>query len=117
MLLIIMNTPHYFSWNFWYGNITIIKIIIKCVKKKKLFYNKLHVNRKKKQKKKKVTRCILFQSVTISSSIDQSSWLPSGRYRRMIIGIFLALKNGKQNIWSEIRKGGNPSPVPTPTSS
>ena len=60
---------------------------------------------------------ILFQSVTISSSIDQSSWLPSGRYRRMIIGIFLALKNGKQNIWSEIRKAGNPSPVPTPTSS
>ena len=53
MLLIIMNTPHYFSWNFWYGNITIIKIIIKCVKKKKLFYNKLHVNRKKKQKKRK----------------------------------------------------------------
>ena len=52
--------------------------------------------------------------MTISSSIDQSSWLPSGRYRRMIIGIFLALKNEKQNIWSEIRKGGNPSPVPTP---
>lgn len=52
MLLIIMNTPHYFSWNFWYGNITIIKII-KCVKKKKLFYNKLHVNRKKKEKKRK----------------------------------------------------------------
>lgn len=31
-------------------------------------------------------------SVTISSSTPQSSKLPSGKYRRMMIGIFLALK-------------------------
>ena len=39
-----------------------------------------------------VTVNVVSYSVIISSSIDQSSWLPSGRYLLIMIGIFLALK-------------------------
>jgi len=46
----------------------------------------------KKEKRREEDDEDAVHSVMMSSSMAQSSWLPSGRYRRIMIGIFLALK-------------------------